>query len=259
MARKRTPKAPEKTQDDTFGPMSFGDIGAEADATAAAEKAKPAEPTVAELLAKIEVMNTRMDRREQELISSIQTPVAIPAAPVVVAPIDYSKLPDPVVDAAGFAAGLTAMVQAQFDARMANENTSRQVAQTREQKLTNLWEDFSNAYPEIAGDTENMELIAMKVSNKAKRQGIDLDRYMFGTPQKFMDDMAKSYEQVFGDATGDPEPTPRKRVAADTDEPNRTSVFGGIESGGRPSNPVTAGVTDMIKDMHLIQQKSGFF
>ncbi len=144
------------------------------------------------------------------------------------------------------------------------------------QKVDGLWEDFGDLYPDY--DQERVEFAAGKVAEKAKRKGIDVEKYMFVTSERFIKDTAKEYERLFGvpeeddDDTSIPKRTRKAKPARDGQTRNRrvrddnddddgrsASIFGGQESGGRPGRREPNDELNMIDDIQALQRKTGFF
>ncbi len=135
----------------------------------------------------------------------------------------------------------------------------------------------------MAEDKEKIDFVSTQVAKAAQRKGLDVERYMFLTQDKFLDDVAKKYIDVFGDPTEsddeteDYDDTPRRRRAAapararrqsvrrnrEEEDDNRTGgIFGGNESGGRPSRSRDSDEESgpsMIDDIQNLQRKTGFF
>lgn len=236
------------------------------------------QPNVADLLKQIAEM-------KQELDSIGNTNNALlTAAPQVLEPevpkaINFDGLPDPVVDPKGYAEGLEQRITARQNQQRDYENQQNRVQQTRKEKFDTLWSDFSDKYADIAADQKGLEFAAQQVANEARSRGVDLDRYMFGSRDRFMAAVAKEYEEVFGpseevDEEAEEAPRPRgrprkgsKRVVArrqlgnDDDDDGRTGgIFGGQESGGaRTGSKDKPQAGDMVSDLQELQRKSGFF
>lgn len=194
------------------------------------------------------------------------------------------ELPDPAIDPAGYSeANLRRLrVQNENDRRLREADDRKK--KTVEEKAEALQEAFAAKYPELALDQEKLDFVSVKVAQDAQKRGVDVQRYMFLTTDKFLDDVAKRYVKVFGE----PEPledddydieedrsnnlrreasasrrrnSRRRSRQEDDDVVSRTSgIFGGNESGGRPgrSRDDDRG-PDMIDDLHAIQRKTGFF
>jgi hypothetical protein len=192
-------------------------------------------------------------------------------------------LPDPALDPDGYD---RALAQRQ-NIRAENQRRQNDIQARRQQeasdKVADLWENFQEKYPNIADDQDRIDFIASSLAKQAQRRGLDLERYMFVTADKFMDDVANKYYEVFGEPEGDNEndleDAPRQRRSSSRDDTRRPSrrrdrqenepvgrtsgVFGGNESGGRPGGRGREDDDergpDMIDDIQQLQLKTGFF
>lgn len=255
MARKRTPKAKPAAAENDFGGMAFPDIGnpepAEGETKSTPEN---------DLQKQLDEMRSNYTKLQEDLarVTTVQAAIVPPTPPKA---MTYDGLPDPVNDPAAYAMALGQRIRDEANSQRQYDQQNQSIINEREQKIEGLWEDFEGAYPEIAKDKEGMEFVTMKVAKKAKARGADLDRYMFVTQQKFMQDVAQEYGRIFGEDDGESEPAPKpRRRAREDDEPTRTSVFGGLEGGGRPSNPEPKhNEQGMVKELQDLQLQSGFF
>jgi hypothetical protein len=191
-------------------------------------------------------------------------------------------LPDPALDPDGYD---RALAQRQ-NIRAENQRRQNDIQNRRQQetsdKVADLWENFQDKYPDISDDQERIDFIASSLAKQAQRRGLDLERYMFVTADKFMDDVANKYYEVFGEPEGDNEnnleDASRQRRSSPRDDTRRRSsrrdrqenepvgrtsgVFGGNESGGRPGRgreDDDERGPDMIDDIQQLQLKTGFF
>lgn len=260
MPRKRRAKpAVAVAEPQDFGGMAFPDIG-----TSEPED-KPATSEHDSLKRELEELRAQNARFQEDLARVTAAP-AVVVAPTPPKPMSYDGLPDPMTDGTAFAQALSQRIRDDIEANRRFAEQGQNQTADRERKIETLWDDFENAYPELAKDREGLEFVTMQVAKKAKNRGADLDRYMFVTQEKFMSDVVKAYDRVFGESDDDsePEPAPRRRAARqrDTDEPTRTSVFGGLEGGGRPSGTPRdppASESSMVKELQDMQLSSGFY
>lgn len=189
-------------------------------------------------------------------------------------------LPDPALDPEGFdrASGQ------RTELRLANAERRRQAElnqrQETSEKVNELWSDFAEAYPDISENKKRVDFVATSVVQAAQKRGIDVQRYMFVNRDRFMSDVVKEYENIFGkaDASDDdyqddpparrsssraaPRNQSRRRDRAEEDDNRTGGIFGGNESGNRTSSnrsreDETGG--SMIDDIQAIQKKTGFF
>lgn len=194
-----------------------------------------------------------------EIASMSQTHSALMAQPLVTATVEPPKVvapefPDPTVYPVEYAravAEYTVALQRREYETQKRENAQR-VEQTN--KYDTLFEDFAEAYPELAEDEDRMQFAATKAVNDAKKRGLDPDKYMFTNSARFFKDVARQYETVFGKDEAQDEPEREER----DDNSRSASIFGGLERGprGKPSTPPAG---DMIKDLQDVQRKLGIF
>lgn len=194
-------------------------------------------------------------------------------------------LPDPALDPDGFD-----KAQAERN-RIRDENRQRQRdADERKQKhikdkADQLQTSFAELYPEHAADKEKTDFASMQVLKDAQARGINVEAYMFRTQDRFLADVAKRYEKIFGnpvendefqedEAQDDYQEVRRRKAApAGRTQPRRRNrqeddsmvqrtggIFGGTESGGRPtrSKQDEDNGPDMIDDIQTMQRKYGF-
>lgn len=192
-------------------------------------------------------------------------------------------LPDPALDPDGYDKATAQRNQIRWENKQRKDEFDARRREEVSNKVEDLWNSFSDKYPDMAGDKDRIDFVATQISKAAQRRGIDVERYMFVTQDKFLDDVAKKYIDVFGEPEGednqsDFEDTPQRRRAAasparrdpprrrnrseDDDMVSRTGgIFGGNESGGRPSRSRDDDENgpNMIDDIQALQRKTGFF
>jgi hypothetical protein len=183
-------------------------------------------------------------------------------------------LPDPVINPKAYGEEL-AKRMASYNGELQAFHTAKQTAAPQGGNYDVLWEDFATANPSYADDQEGIEFATAKVIKNMQRRGVDTNRYMFQQSDRFFRDIVGAYNERFGkpgedvleepktrrapvqgDATG----TGRRPEEEGDIEPNRTGgIFGGVDgssSGRTPRAPVAG---DMIKDLHDLQRKSGYW
>lgn len=215
-------------------------------------------PTTADLMKQLADMQARQDALERAnlaLTQTVPTQVSQPRA-TGKEPVDLKGLPDPAFDPEGFSKGLQERVTEQMnryvDGKLEEQNTARRTAQTETDKYNILWEDFAIAHPELADDMDQVEIAATLLAKDAQRRNIDVQRYMFGNSPRFIEDVAKKHAALFGnkqEAAGGQDEEPASRTGG---------IFGGLEGGNRPAAQRPA-PGDMIKDLHDIQRKTGYY
>lgn len=255
------PKA-RNVEADFFNSMTpgWGDGTPASDAGETKDVKKAEQPDVSALLEQIKGLNDRVERAERTNFALMQQP---PAAAAVIperkAPqLDLKGLPDPSVDPEGYARGVLERTQQVVTAQVQDYTTSQRGELDRQKAADDLWARFAKTHEEYAEDQEKVEFAAQKVAGEAKSRGMDLQRYMFGPgSEQFMSDVARKMDEVFGKPGGGKDPDEEDEGS---DEGRSTSIFGGIESGGRPGargRQEDAG--DMLKDLREMQRKTGFF
>lgn len=193
---------------------------------------------------------------------------------------DTIKLPDPALDPDGYASAVQKRVELVAENARKRRERDERFAKDIDDKTNELWADFGEEFPEYT-DREKIDYAATKVVQAAVKKGLDINRYMFGPGRsRFMKDVAKKFDSVFGEPEADDEDdfentrrtfgskaraTSRNRTAArlrlEDDEGRSAGVFGGNESGGRP-NARTLDVEEgpsMVDDIHAMQKKTGFW
>lgn len=191
------------------------------------------------------------------------------------------SLPDPALDPEGYERAFTQRQQIRSDnERRRNEFTTKQQTEISE-KVDDLWNSFSDKYADMAEDKERIDFIASKLVKQAVKRGVDANRYMFVTQDKFINDVAAEYVKIFGDPSDNNENDndsnqSRRRNASDNNSRRNSSsrnreedydvgrtggVFGGNESGGRPTKRGgrEEDTGSMIDDIQTLQRKTGFF
>ena len=222
-------------------------------------------PTEQLILNELERTRRELDTIRGERSMREYVPPQVPQLPDAPKPLDLSNLPDPVTQSAMYNTELAKRVQAHYDATRAYERRVEEVqrtsASTREEAANGIWEDFQIQYPELSEHEDRVQFVAQKVVDAAAKRGIDRERYIFGNSQRFLADVAREYENIFGSSNepdGSPD-EPMARRASPNDDTGRTGgIFGGQQSGGAPARGAEA-PGDMIRELQDRQRKSGFF
>lgn len=205
--------------------------------------------------------------RALEALTMPQTQVALPDPPKEVS---YDGLPNPTIDPEGYARELQARIQKNFEDKQRFQAQQGIVAQSRQEKYDALLDDFEDRYEGYTEDMKRLEFVVRSVVDTARGRGLDIDRYMFGTRDRFMRDVAKEYDAVFGSPDGgEEEPTIRQtrqrkvaRKTLDDDDIGRSAgIFSGQEGGGSPTRTRQSQdkPADMIAELQELQRKSGFW
>lgn len=185
---------------------------------------------------------------------------ALPAMPV--AP-DVDKLmeeaPDPTADPKAYAKYMAGVVQAQANYEKQKYQWEQQVVAQQSSRTADLWSTFADTHKEYAKDEEKAQIAAERVVSRAKAQGLSLDSYMHETPDKFMADVTKEYDRLFG--------KPQAEGAEEDDDDledddERTEILGGSASRGGPARKGTeapARYGALGSELAAWQQKTGFY
>lgn len=278
MAISRTPKKLD-TADQMFSdPVAevFADVDNEHNGGVAADDKYE---KLAEQIAELQRLNEETRRENMALLS---TPRNVSQVGFVETKVDSVPLPDPALDPDGY----DAAVGKRQEIRSQNADRKRDFDRTRQQeindKVDGLWEAFGDRYADMAEDKERIDFVSTAVVKAAQKRGVDIERYMFVTQDKFLSDVAKKYVEVFGEPDSndaddfDDAPRSRRASSRDTsrsrtrsrsrqedDEGRSTGIFGGNESGGRASQrrdrDDDENGPNMIDDIQALQKKTGFF
>lgn len=229
-------------------------------------------------------LQTRLSESEKTNMALLSTPQwrsqVTDQAPQDVKP-ESVALPDPALDPDGYDAALARRNQIRDENARRRQEFDNQRQSSLKEKVDDLWNAFTDQYPDMSEDKEKIDFVASQVAKEAQRRGVDVERYMFVTRDKYLSDVADKYVKVFGDPADnegddDFEDTPRSRRASTSSAPRTRSnrrdrseddnvgrtggIFGGAESGGRPSRgrDEESGPS-MIDDIQALQRKTGFF
>lgn len=247
-----------KPRTQTQDSLSYGQTDTDGDE--GTEKGGGKDPQ-AELLAQIATLTQRVERAEATNMALMtQAPVQHTKQEPFQAPaLDVSKLPSPIEDPSGYAQALQAHTQSVVSAYLTNAQGQNSAESDQKNRLEKLWGRFEDKYEDYAGNQERVEFATLQVANEARARGLDLNRYMFGASDQFLDDVAKKMDTIFGKPNAKEEEEDEKTERNSPD--GRTGgIFGGMESGGKPARGrQTDDGGDMIKEIHDIQIKSGFY
>lgn len=237
------------------------------------------EPTTADLLKQIEGLsaslkevqdeNRELSRAQSQFFTGITT-----ARPVEEAPrlpeVDLTGLPDPIKDQAGFSKTLNERLSAAITKGvqvLTAAEQARQGAQASQQaKADEMWEDFTELYPELAEYEDFVEVATRKVLKKAQRRGVNVQAMISTRPETFYKDVAEETQRILapvleaGDEAADGErPEPGAEAGPDAEATRTAGVFGGIQSGGQPNQGGASQDPGLVADLKEVQRKTGFF
>lgn len=241
----------------------------------------PRDDKIAAMEEMLKEMRERMeDNASDRLLTAVTTQQSRP----VFTPDKEIELPDMETDLTGYIAAREKNVEVRLRNEQRKRDFDNSQSKTIEERSQMLMDDFAEKYPDLAeGGEKRIEYAATQVASRAHSRGVDVERYMFVTKDRYLKDVAKEYEAIFGapdveeDEEDDFEDVRNRRNAKtntrtrkrtrnrrdrnrqeDDGNDGRTSVFGGNDSGGRPSGYEEEG-GDMIDDFHKMQLKTGFF
>lgn len=282
MAISRTPKKQnegfEPRSDNVFQALEAQTFGSEDDPN---DNHPADDDKYAALEKRMQALQDQLEESQRSQMALLTNPQTFRSQTTEQVTFKPKDLPDQSIDPDGFARTVSENTRAEFEANQRQRQLDADRNNDIKEKVDGLWEDFSEAYPELSEDQDKVEFVAAKVVKRAKRKGIDPEKYMFVTQERFINDVAKEFEKTFGKVESedlDEEDAPRSRRASARDVPARNTrrrsreedddggdrtagIFGGNESGGRPgrSKSNTDEGPSMIDDMQLLQRKTGFF
>lgn len=212
--------------------------------------------TVAALQAQLAEMQKKLSENEQTNLALMTKPTSLQNQMPQVPVIDYSKAPDPIEDKEGYARFVADVNQQQADYRQAVAAYEGKQASVSTARLNKLWASFSETYPDYAENTRRVEIAAKAVVERALAEGLDADKYMYGTSGKFMRDVIEEMDDIFG--------KPSAVEAADDDddeeEDDRSAGIlggGGSSASGGKTKPA-AQLGSLSADIKEWQEKTGF-
>lgn len=177
--------------------MMYPDLKTSDDDTPPKVEEKKEDPatTIAQLQARIDQL--------QGIVSTSTGRTAAPIAkqdPVPMAPVhDYSKAPDPAVDPKGYAAFVLEESRKDVEYEKQLFLYQQRQAKTQGDRVSGLWQDFTENYEIYAKDQTKVEVAATRVAERARAKGIDVDTYMYGTSDQFMKDVVKEIDKLWPD------------------------------------------------------------
>lgn len=273
--RKRTETQPQPPEENIFEALGVQDPDAgSAKGKKAATDANAV--TVESLQRQIAEMNARLQQQNEAQLALLASPVTIQGGNQGQSPplIDLNGLPDPLTETEAYNKALAERITAAIARGNEASNASQQQNASLESRADLLFEDFSEKFEPYSEFPDRVKFAAEKVASRAQQRGIDLNKYMFVTSDRFFNDVVKEYDTTFGKPEGDGDDETdidQTDEGADTSQPDRgtpqdpdaadgrtASIFGGQNPAGgkrgtgeRPS--------DMIKDITDLQRASGFF
>lgn len=222
----------------------FEDLGIEDPAEKKAEKKSPGVDTDG-LLARIAALESSF-QRSQEVNRALMAQAPTPYQPETSQDPKFPPLPDQVSDPEGHEKGLEERIQYRIAQAQKAFYAQQNAANAQSQVANELWEEFSEKYEDLSEDPTLVEVAAVKVSRRAAKIGMDLNKYMTVGREQFLEDVATEIRKSVKRGEGG-------------EEASRTSGIIG-DPGSRPlttKEDDTPG--DMIKDLKDLQRASGLF
>lgn len=282
MARKR--KSAETREDTSifehFG-LPEGGRGSqqerEDDAKRRSENNQTSEAGLAQLMRRLDALekqNQSLQSANMALLSSQGGAKPQKQAPQTPG-VDLSGLPDPVQDPDKYHkelnARLTRAISENVRAITAAEREQMTLQSTQKDRVDALWSEFREKYGDLAKNEEFVSYAADRVVDRARRKGVDTERYMFTTSDQFIDDVAAEVRKTFGKVLDPADDDDRDEAERDGDDDREddtpdddnderaAGLFGGpgTSGGGKKGGGEPKG--DMIKDLTDLQRSSGFF
>lgn len=271
MPRKASGKA-KVVQEEAIGSVfeSLGvpdpDAGRKAKGTGEGEN-----PDMKAMMAQI----TALGKQVESLQGAQMAMLSVPSVPQVApqpkeAPkVDLTGLPDQITDPQGYEKALNERISAVISAKLEHLSAAQQAQASRQKqhddRIAALWDDFGERYSDLAMHPDIIEVAATKVITKARKRGLDVDRYMFGPGSSFLDDVAREMKTRYGKLLA-PEGKGADEDAEDEGDDDgeqadaRTDgMFGGAAPGAKPAEGKKQAPGDLLDDLKGLQRISGMF
>lgn len=188
-------------------PLGMRGAGEEPDSGDGGGHTKEA-PSTASLLAQINALSSQVSDLNARLAAPSGAGGAsgggAAAAPQQDQPVAISLagLPDPSDDLDGYQKGLSERiskaVEAGVNSRIAAYEGAQRMQQDERGKRDRLWSEFQEKYEDLADYEDHIEIAANKVARRAAQRGLDVQRYMFVTTDKFLEDVAAETRKLVG-------------------------------------------------------------
>lgn len=270
--KKRPEARTEPPQEDIF--QALGIENPDAKGQKAAKAASDAsDVTVETLRRQIADLNETVRRQNDAQMALLAAPAVVrddtrdTNAPL----IDLKGLPDPLTDADGYNAALSERISGAIANGIALNANAGAAHANAASRADQLFEDFTEKFDAYSEFPDRVQFAAEKVAARAQARGLDVQKYMFATPDRFFADVVREYDGTFGkpedegdtgvdetdegaDVVGQRQPL----EADESDDGRSASIFGGQNpTGGKKT--ATQQPSDMIKDMQDLQRASGFY
>ena len=227
----------------------------------------PGEVDVDGLKAQISALTSTVTKLQETNYALMASPAPVSGTNDLREPgeVNLSDLPDPISSPEEYTRTLSERITKHSKALMDYERKQTEAKTSESNRLDGLWDGFKDEYSEKGyADADKVGYATQLVVNRAKKRGVDVNKYAFQTTPKFYEDITKEYDKVFGSPVKDDEPA-AAATASDDDvgmpyaTPNRTgAMFGGMESGHKPA-PAEQQKGDMFSDLREIQHKARIY
>ncbi len=226
-------------------------FGAEADAVD--KTPDPDTPVVSPDVAK---MQGQVDELSKQLAALRETNMTLmmqpdkPTLPVMPTAPKVEALPDLIEDPEGYAKVLERQITSRIEARMTAANAKATVEQQATSKYNALWDDFKSTHKEYADDFRKVQYASNQVAAGLARQGLDVEKYMFTNRQRFMEEVTREMDSIFGKPGAKLLPDP------EADASRTDGMFGGGDSVVKPD--VSMEPDNAFSDIRKWQEETGF-
>ncbi len=240
------------------------------------EDRKPASQTAQPDVAALQALIEQQGRQLAELTGKKDLPMMGPAPDgsrqqITVDPgkttISMDGMPNREEDPDGYYREYTTRVNAAILAQ--NRATEQKLTQQFEDQRAadRLWSGFKSAYPKWAEYESLVETVTNRVATDLQNKGVDLQRLIRGSPEKFYAEIEGALKQQYGKLVAD---APAAGEGSDEGEeepfldPEDPALVEGV--GGAGSRQATKGATkptgevkppDMFDDLRAIQKRMG--
>ena len=230
-------------------------FGAEADELEAKEDGDKegtpvVSPEVAKMQGQVDELSKQLDQmRQQNMILMSQPDTKV--APVTIPVPKPEALPDLLENPEEYAKALERQITARVEGRMAATQAQAATEQKANAKYTDLWDDFKTTHKDYSEDFKRVQYAANQVANDLKKQGLDVEKYMFTYRDKFMQDVTREMDSIFG------KPGEKAATLEAEAEATRTGgMFGGADNSVKPDAPLAP--DNAFSDIRKWQDETGF-
>lgn len=245
-----------------YSQMSVSDFFAAEDAAEAKEKGGD---KVAELEAKIAELTGRIQGLTTTVASEEMEPWEYPEAPDLVE-LSFEGLPDMYSEPDKYQQALARRIQ---ENNLVNQRIQREyereiaaVDAVQANRAQALWSEFTEKHPELKEYEDQVRFVAEKVALEKRSAGVDPQAYIFRSKDQFFDEVVKGVRKFVPALAAGATGGEGEGVTVEDDAVRTAGTFGGAFSAFAPGAKEAGGGApkgDMVKDMHTIQRKGGFF